>query len=165
MDGKRRPHGGTGPGGQREMLEGISSALGGPREGGGIAGFISTLRGLFNRDRRDRTEYAPSGQGSGTSVSVGDYGLPDAPTPGLVSELPTFEVRSTRDTPDENERQVQEWLVMAGYPVGVDGYFGPESLRALNEFATEQGIDSVVEVGDEVSPDVLWMLKVQAGAN
>ncbi|MEN0086411.1 MAG: peptidoglycan-binding domain-containing protein [Leifsonia sp.] len=79
---------------------------------------------------------------SGGSVSSGTSGFSvnDVPLVYFASDRPLWRDLTVGDV-GEDVRSVQRELARLGYPVQVDGRFGPSTLRALSGVVTAAGVD------------------------
>lgn len=86
---------------------------------------------------------------------------PGGGTLNLNRPMPTREVR---EEPVEQERQIQELLNRAGYGVEADGFFGPQSLTALNDFVSAHVSPNLsFSMGDEIPTEIIVALRNVGG--
>ena len=72
--------------------------------------------------------------------------------------------RGYRPTSSPEEQDMQELLIKAGYSVGddgADGYAGPDTVTAMNQFLRDLGMPELKE-GDEVPSIVLELLREES---
>lgn len=107
-------------------------------------------------------EVAVGGTPRVTETTARDIERTGTPVVGMPVE--SIRTRTTRDEPVEAERMLQEALESLGFDVGgVDGYAGPATIAALNEFLESIGLSGRYEVGDEIPDYVIGLLRQELG--
>ena len=136
----------------------------------------------FVENYRDREPDMEGGENTyGASVEVN----PNAARPGIRPTAPSgaspagaspagaspdfaagsgIVFRGYRPTSSPEEQDMQELLIKAGYSVGddgADGYAGPDTVTAMNQFLRDLGMPELKE-GDEVPSIVLELLREES---
>ena len=136
----------------------------------------------FLEDYRDREPDLEGGENTyGASVEVN----PNEARPGIRPTAPSgaspagaspagaspdfaagsgIVFRGYRPTSSPEEQDMQELLIKAGYSVGddgADGYAGPDTVTAMNQFLRDLGMPELKE-GDEVPSIVLELLREES---
>ena len=100
---------------------------------------------------------APSGASPATAPSGAS---PSGASPDFAAGSGIV-FRGYRPTSSPEEQDMQELLIKAGYSVGddgADGYAGPDTVTAMNQFLRDLGMPELKE-GDEVPSIVLELLR------
>lgn len=154
---------------QQDVLQAIADALGGGRgETGGGGGYTGPSPGRAPRGSHPQASHGPDVlEGTGEIAPEREYAEYGGPTDmglGLAreqigSELP-LRMDEELTQPSEAERALQTLLNAAGFQVDTDGFAGPQTIGALNEFlASVAPRESEFAPGDVIDGYILDLLR------
>jgi len=137
----------------------------GPDMAGGEKTYGASVEVNPNEARPGIRPTAPSGASpAGASPATAPSGAsPSGASPDFAAGSGIV-FRGYRPTSSPEEQDMQELLIKAGYSVGddgADGYAGPDTVTAMNQFLRDLGMPELKE-GDEVPSIVLELLREES---